>query len=197
MIGTWDFGLISPLDPRFHASTEEHRAYHHGTGTHLYAPASDDPKLCRGGDYSCYRCSLCEAYVTPWSNDDGTLICPYCEATGLVVLNDEVLDKLEAEREFARNMGLGSQLEKQLDCLAGYARGDAEEARRQCVLVDDFAPHSFCFGHFVLPKFAANGKRSMWFNGGLIYQGPDSPADGSFPSLTVSLSSGTGWFCHT
>ena len=44
-IGTWDFGLISPLDPRFHASTEEHRAYHHGSGKHLYAPASDDPKL--------------------------------------------------------------------------------------------------------------------------------------------------------
>jgi hypothetical protein len=26
-ISTWDFGLISPLDPRFHASTEVHRAY--------------------------------------------------------------------------------------------------------------------------------------------------------------------------
>jgi len=32
---------------------------------------------------------------------------------------------------------------------------------------------------------------------GLIFQGPSAPADGSFPSLTVSLASGTGWFCHT
>jgi hypothetical protein len=56
-ISTWDVGLISPLDPRFHASTEEHRAYYKGTGAHLYEPPSDDPKLCPGGDFSCYRCS--------------------------------------------------------------------------------------------------------------------------------------------
>ena len=37
----------------------------------------------------------------------------------------------------------------------------------------------------------------MAMNGGLIFQGPGLPADGSFPSLTVSLASGTGWFCHT
>ena len=59
------------------------------------------------------------------------------------------------------------------------------------LLSSDFAPRSFAFAHFVLPKYAANGQRSFWFNGGLIYQGPDSPADGSFPSLTVSLASGT------
>jgi hypothetical protein len=31
----------------------------------------------------------------------------------------------------------------------------------------------------------------------LIYQGPNCPADGSFPSLCVSLAPGTGWFVHT
>jgi hypothetical protein len=67
---------------------------------------------------------------------------------------------------------------------------------RQCVLSRDFAPHSFRFGHYVSPEFASDGKRKFWFNGGLIYQGPNAPADGSFPSLTVSLSSGTGWYCH-
>lgn len=37
-----------------------------------------------------------------------------------------------------------------------------------------------------------------WFNGGLIYQGPAQPADGGFPSLTVSLDSTKhGWFVHT
>jgi len=33
------------------------------------------------------------------------------------------------------------------------------------------------------------------FNGELIFQRPSCPVDGSFPSLTVSLASGTGWFC--
>jgi hypothetical protein len=32
--------------------------------------------------------------------------------------------------------------------------------------------------------------------GGLIYQGPACPGDGSFPSLTVNLSSDHGWFRH-
>jgi hypothetical protein len=48
-----------------------------------------------------------------------------------------------------------------------------------------------------LSKFTEGGQRKFSFNGGLIYQGPDSPADGSFPSLCVGLASGTGWFCHT
>ena len=118
LISTWDFGLISPLDPRFHASTEEHRAYHKGTGMHLYEPASDDPKLCPGGDYSCYRCSQCERYVEPFSNDAGELICEFCEVSGLVMFNPEDLDHLEQVREFARTAGLSEQLERQLHYLA-------------------------------------------------------------------------------
>jgi hypothetical protein len=39
--------------------------------------------------------------------------------------------------------------------------------------------------------------RKLIFNGGLLFQGPSHPADGSSPSLTVSLASGNGWFCHT
>jgi hypothetical protein len=64
------------------------------------------------------------------------------------------------------------------------------------VLSGDFAPRSFSFCHYILPEKAGE-KRQFGMNGGLIYQGPVSPADGSFPSLTVSLASGTGWFCHT
>jgi hypothetical protein len=188
-ISTWDFGLISPLDPRFHASTEEHRAYHKGTGAHLYEPASDDPKLCPGGDYSCYRCSLCERYVEPFSNDAGELICKFCEVSGLVMFDPEDLDHLEQVREFACSAGLSEQLERQLHHLADYGhRGN------QCVLGRDFAPHSFSFAMY---RPGPKDARKFVFNGGLIYQGPSCPADGSFPSLTVSLSSGTGWFCHT
>ena len=188
-ISTWDFGLINPLDPRFHASTEEHRAYHKGTGTHLYEPASDDPKLCPGGDYSCYQCSLCERYVEPFSNDAGELICKFCEVSGLVMFDPEDLDHLEQVREFAFSAGLSEQLERQLHYLADYGhRGN------QCVLGSDFAPHSFSFAMY---RPGVKDARKLVFNGGLIFQGPSQPADGSFPSLTVSLNSGTGWFCHT
>ena len=188
-ISTWDFGLINPLDPRFHASTEEHRAYHKGTGTHLYEPASDDSKLCPDGDYSCYQCSLCERYVEPFSNGAGELICPYCEVSGLVMLNPEDLDHLEQVREIARTADLSEQLERQLHYLANYGHHG-----NQCVLGKDFAPHSFSFAIY---RPGPKDGRKFVFNGGLIFQGPSQPADGSFPSLTVSLSSGTGWFCHT
>jgi hypothetical protein len=163
---------------------------------HLYEPASDDPEICPGGDWSRYECDICGKFVKPFLNDEGDLVCPTCEASGLVILDDELLDKLEREREFARTVGLSDQFERQLDYLAGYATGDGEP-KRQCLLSDDFAPHSFCFAHFVLPKYTADGKRQFWFNGGLIWQGPGASGDGSFPSLSVSLCPGTGWFCHT
>ncbi len=189
LISTWDFNLISPLDPRFRANTEEHRAYHKGTGTHLYEPASDDPKLCPGGDYSCYQCSLCERYVEPFSNDVGDLICEFCEVSGLVMFNAEDLDHLEQVREFARTAGLSKQFERQLHWLVTYGGHGY-----QCVLGEDFAPHSFSFAMY---RPGVKDARKLVFNGALIFQGPSQPADGSFPSLTVSLASGTGWFCHT
>jgi hypothetical protein len=61
----------------------------------------------------------------------------------------------------------------------------------------DFAPHSFSFAHYALPNFTEDGERQFWFDGGLIYQGPESPANGLGPSLCVSPANGTGWFCHT
>ena len=105
------------------------------------------------------------------------------------MFNPEDLDHLEQVREFARTAGLSDQLERQLHYLADYGhRG------YQCVLSKDFAPHSFSFA---LYRPGVKDSRKFIFNGGLIFQGPSQPADGSFPSLTVSLASGTGWFCHT
>ena len=49
-----------------------------------------------------------------------------------------------------------------------------------CKLGKDHAPHSFSFSIY-------RGE-DLWFVGGLIYDGPESPNDGSFPALTVSLS---------
>ena len=111
-----------------------------GKGKWLYEPASDDPELCPGGDWSRYECSTCGKFVKPFSNDQGDLICPTCEATGLVILDDEQLDRLEQVREFARLMGLDRQLERQLCFLAREWSGEKTD---QCVLGYDFAPHSF------------------------------------------------------
>ena len=188
-ITPWDFGLIdaSTNSPNWDEQTS--RDHHVGKGKWLYEPASDDHERCPGADWSRYECSICGKFVKPFSNDDGELICPYCEATGLLVLDEETLDHLEQVREFARTAGLSSQLERQLHYLADYGcHGD------QCVLGKDFAPHSFTFAMY---RPGTKEARKFIFNGGLIFQGPSCPADGSFPSLTVSLSSGTGWFCHT
>lgn len=94
------------------------------------------------------------------------------------------------------------------------------EREEICELHKDFAPYSFTFTTWfrVLDydgkedeMQAKYGKRNLrtfegiggfWARdvfGGLIYQGPSQPADGSFPSLTVSISPGEreGWFIHT
>jgi hypothetical protein len=115
---------------------------------------------------------------------------------GLVILDDEQLARLEEVREFARSMGLTDQLESQLHFLDGYS-DNGEVRKRQCILAYDFAPHSFSFCHYRLAAFSRTGQREYIFNGAMIYQGPDSPANGLGPSLCVSLAPGTGWFCHT
>jgi hypothetical protein len=103
--------------------------------------------------------------------------------------------------QFAEDMGLKDQFQKQLDYLGNYAEQEGCSYDKSigagtiCRLYKDFAPHSFTFilyGH----KTAFADLKAM-FNGGLIYQGPTSPANGSFPSLTVSLNKGDGWFVHT
>jgi hypothetical protein len=196
-ISPWDFGLIdaSSNSPNWDKTTcDEHYA---GRGKWLYEPAYDDPELCPGGDWSRYECSVCGKFVKPFSNDVGELLCPTCEVPGLVILDDETLDRLEQVRDFARSIGLSRQLERQLNWLDGYGDHDPDERKRQCILGYDFAPHSFSFCHYRLPKYTDDGQRKFSFNGALIYQGPGAPADGSFPSLCVSLASGTGWFCHT
>jgi len=92
---------------------------------------------------------------------------------------------------------------------------DWEEPFRAVVeLHNDFAPWSFFFVEWLVckPEYkpsdeeVRNGKCKEFFDkwyvrymhGGLIYQGPKCPADGSFPSLTVSLDpTRIGWFMHT
>src|SRR5262249_58583317 len=70
-ISTWDFNLVE--SHRFYWDKAEFDAHHHGRGRWLYEPASDDPELCPGGDWSVYRCDQCDQVVKPFSNDDGDL----------------------------------------------------------------------------------------------------------------------------
>ena len=79
--------------------------------------------------------------------------------------------------QFALANGCLLKLAERLDYLTTYGDGT-----NVCHLHKDFAPNSF---EFVMLR--ADGSR--WFNGGLIYCGPGQPADGSFPSLTVSIGS--------
>lgn len=108
------------------------------------------------------------------------------------MLNINCLDYLQEVKEFAKKTpGLLEQLESKLEYLNIYG-GDNNYSK--CDLFQYFTPYSFTFN-----MYGKNGKGefALWFNGGLIYQGPNNPADGSFPSLTVSLAQGTGWFVHT
>jgi hypothetical protein len=63
----------------------------------------------------------------------------------------------------------------------------------RCKLYRDFAPYSF---NFVI-EIREGQQWKRWFNGGLIYSGPDSPVNGSFPTLTVSIDPYNGWSTHT
>ena len=154
-ISVFNFGLIDASLSGPSWDQTKSRDHCQGKGKWLYEPASDDPKLCPADDWSRYLCDSCKKYVTPFSDDQGELVCPYCDVSGLVILDEEQLERVEQARELARSLGLSAQLERQLDFLANYA--EHGEPRRQCVLSYDFAPHSFSFAHYVLPKFAANG----------------------------------------
>ena len=105
MLAPWDFGMIDASLSSPNWDSETMQAQHQGKGKWLYEPASDDPELCPGPDWSRYLCEVA-TIVTPFCNDTGDLICPTCEATGLVVMQIEVLEHLEAVRENARQMGL-------------------------------------------------------------------------------------------
>jgi hypothetical protein len=109
-IGCWELGLIDASSNSPNYDTETFHEHLEGKGKWLYEPASDDPELCPGGDWSRYECDICGKFVVPFADDDGNLVCGTCEATGLVV-DTEQLDRLEQVREFARSMGLTMSLQ--------------------------------------------------------------------------------------
>lgn len=97
--------------------------------------------------------------------------------------HEKTTERWSEIKKHAKAMGLQRQLARQLRALHRMSFGGV------CLLGYDFAPLSMGF------SVQRNGRTVI--NGGLIYQGPGSPADGSAPSFTVSLATGTGWFLHT
>ena len=80
------------------------------------------------------------------------------------------------------------KLMERLDYLGHYS----DEATT-CHLYRDHAPNSFVFA------MKRHGSQ-FWFNGGLIYSGPEQPLNGSGPAFTVGIgidSSTHGWSVHT
>jgi hypothetical protein len=197
-LSRWDLHLIDVCwDNRVKFIKSESEAHHQGRGGFLYEPASDDEDDCPGPDCSLYRCGCCERWVEPWSDDAGDLICPDCEYRGLRMAA-EVEEYLEGVREVAGRLGLRSQLEHQIMRLGDGFFG----AEALTILGKDFAPHSFTFATYGPPpprgeRSGAKPNRKLMIHGGLIYQGPSAPGDGSFQTLCVSLTPDNGWFLHT
>lgn len=110
----------------------------------------------------------------------------------LVVPNEEAMDYLEEQIDFARGTDCIDNLADRLFWLV--QNGGSRPVR--VVLCRDFAPHSFVFAVQRVDDTGQRWERCM--NGGLIYSGPDQPLDGSAPAFTVSLGEPKiGWSIHT
>jgi hypothetical protein len=112
-----------------------------------------------------------------------------------IIISDPV--KLREAIEFATKNGCLDQLGRDvLRLLHTLTVGMTKENNRTAELGYDFAPLSMSFAIW-------DGERSrenLVFNGGWIYSGPGTPADGSFPSLSVNLVSNGPvhrWSVHT
>ena len=108
----------------------------------------------------------------------------------LTLVDDpKVRERMGEAIAHAVKVGLLCQLFQQLVWLDRYGNAEGQRGPWTVELGCDFAPYSFSVVWRNSGEFA--------FNGGLIYQGPEAPGDGSFPALSVSLTKADGWFTHT
>ena len=121
LIGTYDFSLIdaSLSGPNWDNTTMRHTS--RARARICMSPPATILICALAATGRRYECDTCKKFVTPFSNDQGDIVCPYCEVSGLVILDEAQLDRLEQTREFAREHGLSEQLERQLHYLANYA----------------------------------------------------------------------------
>ena len=187
-VSTYEWNL-EPLDSgsKFPWDKKESDLYHEGKAGFLYDPASEDDVECPGETITLFQCDKCNRWKNPYSDDQGKLLCPICDVTGLI-FDDNCLDHLEKTRQFARESGVSDRLEEQISRLQRMTQRNPDDGPIDSVMVisKDFAPYSFVWGLYRIPtEVGVHGK--LVINGGLIYHAPQSPGDGSFPSLSVSL----------
>lgn len=112
----------------------------------------------------------------------------------LIILSEDK-EYFKEVKKAAEDAGLIRQFNDAMQYLHLYGCGWEDPDAARVELTKDFAPLSF--GARIQFR-QSDGSYKTWACGGLIYQGPDIPADGSSPSFTVSLnSSKVGWFLHT
>ena len=110
----------------------------------------------------------------------------------MLIVPEQTREHFLSVVKFAVENGVIAQLLEQLWYLHTYAvHEQVDHTNRTVTLFKDFAPQSF--------GLLWKSGEHVYMNGGLIYQGPTCPADGSFPSLTVNIGDPTkvGWFVHT
>jgi hypothetical protein len=188
----YDFDLIEyGYDHRCAAWDEnEGRLRNNGQGGYLYTPASDDPEVCPGADYSLYQCSDCEKWVLPHSDDQGDLACPNCgpSLVGLVH-GEKTAEQIERARDLADHVDLVRlSLNKPAECrrffesrLNMLARTQGWGLPSRCGLsTEDKFSFYFCF------EYHKDGKWLRDMNGGLILHGPHAEplAEGGYRFTT-------------
>jgi len=114
----------------------------------------------------------------------------------MIIVHENTEKKMAKVKEFADKVGLLEQLNGQLEYLGNYACNEENGMDfTKCTIYSDFAPMSF---QFTMQMKNKKGEYEHFFNGGLIYQGPNIPANGNYPSFSVSMdNSKVGWFIHT
>lgn len=114
----------------------------------------------------------------------------------MLVIPEDTQEYFREVHKIASDRGIVDKLDKALLYAHLYACDWVDPERARFVLYKDFAPLSFVFW---IEMRQEDGSYERWMNGGLIYQGPDIPADGSAPSFTVTITDPTevGWFMHT
>ncbi len=99
-------------------------------------------------------------------------------------------------RAFADTRGLAirADLEERLHWLGHYACPEDDPGKTKCVLMKDFAAHSF---EFTMLRRGDDGEYRHYFVGGLIYFGKGENGVGP-PQLSVRIGElDEGWSVHT
>jgi hypothetical protein len=116
----------------------------------------------------------------------------------MLIIPEETREYFLEVQKIAYDRGLAKEFDDAMMQAHLYGCDWTDPWNCKFTLYKDFAPLSFSYRI----EFRDKEEKDVYIyfcNGGLIYEGPDSPADGSFPSFTVSVGSNNkvGWFMHS